>query len=283
MQLFPYFDLAPLEIELLLLLLLGVETVVLVDLHGARDDIGHDERVRPARVEEPVPLLLYIDVVPLLVDLVVELFEKYEFFLFLHVGPQVQVNAVNEPPDPRFLHHLEELLILWRSPAHQVELPPGFVARLLTSHPLPGLLDQPVAEEGLLSDKTISPGLELVVLLGGNHDGAGNDERRTGLINEDRIHLIDYGEKMPPLHLLLRAHSHPVVPEIVEAELAVRPVGDVALVSGLALVVRNIVFDASDGEAEKFINLSHPLGISTRQIIVHGHEINVLSRKRVEV
>ena len=55
---------------------------------------------------------------------------------------------------------------------------------------------------------------------------------RAGLVDEDGVDLVDDGVAMAALHHVLERAGH-VVAEVVEAELGVRPVGDVAQVGVL--------------------------------------------------
>ena len=68
---------------------------------------------------------------------------------------------------------------------------------------------------------------ELVVELGRVGDPARDDERGAGLVDEDRVDLVDDAVVVAALDLFGPAHGH-VVAEVVEAELVVRAVGDVA-------------------------------------------------------
>jgi hypothetical protein len=56
---------------------------------------------------------------------------------------------------------------------------------------------------------------------------AADDERRAGLVDEDRVDLVDDGVVERALHVLERRELH-VVAQVVEAELVVLAVGDVA-------------------------------------------------------
>ena len=67
---------------------------------------------------------------------------------------------------------------------------------------------------------------------------------------------------MPALHLLLAAGRHAVIAKVVEAELAVGTIGNVALVLCPALLGRLIVLDDAGGESEESVELPHPLGIA---------------------
>ncbi len=81
---------------------------------------------------------------------------------------------------------------------------------------------------------------------------AGDDQRRAGLVDQDVVHLVDDGEVQRPLRLLvllriavvaLGRRPH-VVAEIVEAELVVRAVGDVAGVGLLPSAVAMLLWIA---------------------------------------
>ncbi len=88
--------------------------------------------------------------------------------------------------------------------------------------------------------------------------------------------------EMAALHLGLEARGHAVVAEIVEAELGVRAVGDIAGVLGAAHGRRLVVLDAADGEAEKLVHFPHPLGVARGEVIVHRHQMGVAG-ERVQV
>ena len=74
-------------------------------------------------------------------------------------------------------------------------------------------------------------------------DRAGDDERGARLVDQDRVDLVDDGVGVAALHHLGRAHLH-VVAQVVEAELVVGAVGDVAGVLRAPLVVVELVHDA---------------------------------------
>ena len=74
-----------------------------------------------------------------------------------------------------------------------------------------------------------------------------------------------------------------VVAQIVEAEFVVRAVGDVAGVSGLALLVREPVHDTADGEPEEFIDLPHPLRVAAGEVVVDGDHVDAEARQRIQI
>jgi len=81
--------------------------------------------------------------------------------------------------------------------------------------------------------------------------------------------------------LRLRAHLH-VVAQVVEAELVVGAVGDVAAVGVLALDVLDLVAHAAHGEPEEGVDLSHPLGIAAGQVVVDRDHLHSAPGQRVE-
>jgi hypothetical protein len=68
---------------------------------------------------------------------------------------------------------------------------------------------------------------EPVVELGGVGDLARDDERGAGLVDEDRVDLVDDRVVVAALHLLGSRLIGHVVAQVVEAELVVGAVGDV--------------------------------------------------------
>ena len=56
-----------------------------------------------------------------------------------------------------------------------------------------------------------------------------NDQRRAGFVDEDRIHLINHALLKLPLHHLRNVGGH-VVAQVVEAQLRIGRIGDVAAV-----------------------------------------------------
>ncbi len=111
-----------------------------------------------------------------------------------------------------------------------------------------------------------------VLLVERVHRRAADDERRARFVNQDRVHFVHDGEIMSALHLLLLAERHAVVAQIIEAELRVRAVGDVAIVLLAADVRRLVVQNHADRQAEKFVDRAHPFRVARGEIIVDRHD-----------
>ena len=84
------------------------------------------------------------------------------------------------------------------------------------------------------------------------------------------------------LDVLRQLELH-VVAQVVEAELVVRPVGDVGGVGLLPLGVVQIVLDDADGHPEEAINLAHPFRVAARQVVVGGDDVHALAFERIQV
>ena len=133
----------------------------------------------------------------------------------------------------------------------------------------------------------------LLVQVGGLLGGAGDDQRRAGLVDEDVVDLVDdrevvAGERLAVLveaaavlDLLVQRRRH-VVAQVVEPELGVRAVRDVGRV-GLALLLVGLhVLQHADGEAERLVDRAHPVGVAAGQVVVDGDHVDALAGERVE-
>ena len=88
---------------------------------------------------------------------------------------------------------------------------------------LAGLL----ALDHFAADQAGDDAVDLVIFVGRFLAGTGNDQRRAGFVDQDRIDFVDDGEVMSALHAVRDAELH-VVAQVIEAELVVGAVGDVA-------------------------------------------------------
>ena len=120
---------------------------------------------------------------------------------------------------------------------------------------------------------------------------AGDDQRRPRFIDEDVIHLVDDREVERALGLLhvlgeavviSRRHPH-VVAEVVEAELVVGAVGDVAGIGVLPLARFHARLDGADGEPEADVERPHPFHVAAGEVVVDGDDVHPLPFQGVEV
>ncbi len=83
------------------------------------------------------------------------------------------------------------------------------------------------------------------------------------------------------LDLLLQRRRH-VVAQVVEAELGVGAVRDVGGVGVALLLVGLHVLQHADREPEEVVDRAHPLGVATREVVVHRDDVDALAGERVE-
>ena len=74
-----------------------------------------------------------------------------------------------------------------------------------------------------------------------------------------------------------------IVPQIIEAEFVVCPIGNVAGVGLLTVFVFQPVNDASDGQAQEFVNFTHPLRIASGEVVIYRDDMNTVTGQGVQV
>ena len=119
--------------------------------------------------------------------------------------------------------------------------------------------------------------------MGGYGGRSADDERGAGLVDEDGVDLVDDRVVVAALDLLVAAGRHAVVTEVVEAELAIGPIGDVALVLRAAHLGGLVVLDDAGGQSEEAVELAHALGIAAREVVVHRHDMDAASGEGIKV
>ena len=142
---------------------------------------------------------------------------------------------------------------------------------------------EPIAKHVLLAHELVHQWLPFVVLMGRNRGRPANNERGARFIDQDGIDFVDDRVIVAALDLLFARRRHAVVAQVIEAELAVRSVGDIHPVLLTTFVRRLIVLDDCHGQPEETVKLPHPLGVAPGEVIVHRHQVRALSGKRVEI
>ena len=83
---------------------------------------------------------------------------------------------------------------------------------------------------------------------------------------------------MTALNLSFATHCH-VVAQVIEAELIVRAIGNVGAVlcalMGRIVIARN---DQANVEAHELVDLSHPLGVTSGEVVVHRYLMHTAAR-----
>ncbi len=111
---------------------------------------------------------------------------------------------------------------------------------------------------------------------------AGDDQRRARLVDQDRVDLVDDGVVEAALEAVLPRHRH-VVAQVVETELVVGAVDDVARVGVVLGRVRHRGEDHADRQAEEAVDAPHPLGVAAGEVVVHRDDVDAAPAERVQV
>jgi hypothetical protein len=111
---------------------------------------------------------------------------------------------------------------------------------------------------------------------------ARDDQRRARLVDQDRVDLVDDGEAVAALRHLVEAVLH-VVAQIVEAQLVVRAIGDVAGIGRTPGRIVDAGHDHAHGQPQERVDRAHPLGVAPCQIVVDRDDMDAPALQRVEV
>ena len=168
-------------------------------------------------------LVVLDDVVPVAEEQVVRPQRLVEVMVEVDVRRLVQARPLGQHPRTREQH----LRVL--------------VARLGEEHGVVLLVDVEVARRigGRLALQHRRDRVHLEIDVGAVVGLARDDERRTRLVDQDRVDLVDDRVVEPALEPLVDPHRH-VVAQVVETELVVGAVGDVGGVGGVLLLVRHL-------------------------------------------
>ena len=286
-----------LDLRLGLHALLGVRLRPGVDLVVKRGEVWQCEAVGVGGRHVRAAFFGEVGLVGLLLHGEEELFLLGVEFLLGLVGEEEALDALDELLVARVLEGAEEALGAGLAELDAVEEQaglilhvggvPGWIGAILG--PSLGEELQRLAKEALaqlrLGVHELGHGFAVFaeLVLDGDDGRAGDDERRAGLVDQDGVHLVHDGEEMAALDLLLLAGGHAVVPEVVETELGVGAVGDVAGVHLAADVGRLVVEDAADGQPEEAIQVAHPLRVTGGEVVVDGDDMDAAPGEGVEI
>ena len=109
-----------------------------------------------------------------------------------------------------------------------------------------------------------------------------DDEGRTRLVNQDRIHLIHDGIVEPALDPVSHLVDH-VVAQVVKTELVVGAVRDVGPVSRLLFLARHLGQVDAHRKTQEVVELAHPLRVTVGKVVVDRNHVYASSGKCVQV
>ena len=124
--------------------------------------------------------------------------------------------------------------------------------------------------------------VDLPILVARRLTLAADDERRAGFVDEDRVHFVDDGVIQAALRVVERTELH-VVAQVIKAKLVILAVGNIRAIGDLLFVLTLGMDDRAHRQAEKAIELPHPLGVTPREIVVHGDDVHALPFEGVQV
>ena len=124
--------------------------------------------------------------------------------------------------------------------------------------------------------------LHELLVSGSFFHGTGNDQGRTGIVNEHGVYLVHDGVMVLALHQVRHARAH-IVTEVVKAELVIGTEGDVAVIGGLAGGgVGLMLVNAVHGQAMEHVQRAHPLGVTLGQVVVHGNHMHAFAGQGIQ-
>ena len=118
--------------------------------------------------------------------------------------------------------------------------------------------------------------------LGGRIAHAGNNQRRTRLINEDGVDFVDDGIVQFALYYAGFIDGH-VVTQIVETELVVGTIGDVGIVGMLTFFLFHGLQNHSHVKTQELVYFSHPFGVALCQVVVNGNDVHTFPCQRIQI
>ncbi len=121
-----------------------------------------------------------------------------------------------------------------------------------------------------------------LVDLGGLAALTGNDQRRSCFVDEDGVDLVDDGIVELTENELLLIDGH-IVPQVIETQLVIGYISNIAGIGLLALLGRHAVEDNTDGHSHETVDLTHPLRVTLCQIIVDCDDVDAAALQSIEV
>ena len=122
-----------------------------------------------------------------------------------------------------------------------------------------------------------------VVIVGAVRAGlAGDDQRRSRLINENAVGFINDAVVQFPLRQLRWVCGH-IVAQVVKPQLAVLNIRDISGVHHPSLRVRHGVLDIAGAHAQSGEYLPHPFRLPAHQEVIGRHQMSTLARQRIQI
>ena len=109
---------------------------------------------------------------------------------------------------------------------------------------------------------------------------AGNNKRCSGLVDKNRVHLVDNRIFHAPLHQLFLIDHH-VISQVIESQLVISHIGNITVVRLAPFITVHAVQHHAYLQAQEFMDLSHPLRVTLCQIIIDRNDLYAFPGQRV--
>ena len=275
------------DIVLALLLFFGSQTCLTFQLRHFGAYVRQHEEVRVVgRTGEGIDTLVgQLDGLVLLVNNEIELVGRDMHVLLVLLEVEL-LGLLEAHLDTGFREVLNERLRFRHSFERTEERQFTFFAHFLVLRPhlCLGLSEQLGRQGRLLAHKVRYAVFVLIehLILTTRHR-TGDNQRRTGIIDQDGVHLIDDREVMTTLNEIQRADRH-VITQVVKTELIVRTKGNIAGIGLTTLIgIGFIAVNTIDTQAQELIEGTVPLAVTFGEVVINGHYVNTFVREGVEV
>ena len=111
---------------------------------------------------------------------------------------------------------------------------------------------------------------------------AGNNQRRTGFVNQNGVHFVHYGKVQLPLYFVVLVGNH-IVAQVIEAEFIVCAVGNIGSIRILTVERLKIADNHAYLQAEEVIQRLHHGRITLGQVVVDGNDVYAVAGQGIEV
>ena len=121
-----------------------------------------------------------------------------------------------------------------------------------------------------------------LVQVGGFVSSAGDNQRGSSLVNQNRVDLVDNGKVMTALYTVFFINLH-VVTQIVKTKFVIGTIGNIRIICLLAVCRLDVVDDQTDGQSQPAVDLAHLFRVTLCKVVVDGDNMDALSGQRIQV
>ncbi len=123
---------------------------------------------------------------------------------------------------------------------------------------------------------------ELLVKFSSAAGDPGDYEGGPGFIDQDAVHLVYYGERVPLLDHVIFAQHH-IVPEIIKAELIIGAMDHITQVLLFLISLVHAVLQQSHLQPQKSIDRTHPLAVPFGQVVIYRYHMGAFTHDGIQI